>query len=354
VARHWRGRLNESSRPTQVQYPGGPGRTEVVDLFGLGIYCAAAAWAFTAGIVAKSDPSLTFLLLVAIGTGVLFGRLLPGIAAMIVAGSAAVLVVADPLEFMSPQPRGYPFGYSNATGAYLVQAAGACFLVARWSRSARLKLTAITAALIFGVMPLFFGTRAAGILGLLVCAVGVATVTFRRVYARRLGIVLVVIFLLALFTTVFIANDHANQGDQSLVGGVAADTLSERRGILWGDALSAMKRHPLIGVGPGNFEETSDLAEIEEDVRWVPNIFLEQAAEAGIPGLVLMVTIFLWGFGRLLWSEAPGPVLALGFTALFGIAVHSCIDYVLHYPAVPLAAGAILGSTTSDAWENHP
>ena len=37
-------------------------------------------------------------------------------------------------------------------------------------------------------------------------------------------------------------------------------------------------------------------------------------------------------------------VVALGAAALAALVIHACVDYVLHFPAVPLAAAALVGT----------
>lgn len=313
--------------------------------------CTAVLWGLVSSLATNSDPTHLLVMLAALVVGAVAGRWLPDIMPMIVVGVTLGLVVLNPFEFISRDPSGFPFGYANAKGAYLVQAAAAALLVTRTNRSPGLMSAGLTIAAAFAALPLLFDSIAAGMLGLAVLAIGLATASLMRVHARVLGIVLGTIFLVALSTTLLIASSGRNS--PAAVGEVVGDTVGERRQILWTDAMSAMSHNPVLGVGPGNFESVSALARTEEDVRWVPSAFLEQGAEIGVPGLVLMVAIFVWAFARLLASDGPGPVTAIGFAALFAIAMHACMDYVLHYPAVPMAAGVLFGSATSGEWEKE-
>ncbi|MGH2787264.1 MAG: O-antigen ligase family protein [Actinomycetota bacterium] len=324
-------------------------RRLLLDGVGLVLLSMTVLWVFVSSLVTKSDPMQILALLSALAVGVVAGRLLPGVVPMVVVAITMLLFVINPLEFISRDPGGFPFGYANAKGAFLVQAAAAALIVARTIPAGGLATAAITGAVIFGVVPLLFESLAAGTLGLVVVAIGLAGALLTKAYARSLGILLGMVFVVVFSTTLLIAATETST--PAVVGDVIGDTLSERRKALWTDALSAMRDNPLVGVGPGNFENVSDIARVEDDVRWVPSAFLEQGAEGGILGLVLMFAIFLWGFVRLMASDGPGPVIAIGIAALFGIAVHVCMDYVLHYPAVPMVAGALLGSATSSAWE---
>jgi len=104
----------------------------------------------------------------------------------------------------------------------------------------------------------------------------------------------------------------------------------------------------VFGVGPGRFADASPTASRDPDLRWAHNEFLQSGAESGLPGFVLSVLLFLWGFGAL-WANAghaanEGFATALGAAALATLGAHASVDYVLHFPAVALAGGALVGS----------
>ncbi|MCC7263636.1 MAG: tetratricopeptide repeat protein [Candidatus Latescibacteria bacterium] len=85
-----------------------------------------------------------------------------------------------------------------------------------------------------------------------------------------------------------------------------------QRLIIWSDTIALIADHPLLGVGPGNFElylpayrslarhqEWKALMGERTNVAYeAENEYLEFAAEAGLPGLAAM----LWLLGTLVWS----------------------------------------------------
>lgn len=323
----------------------------VADMIGLLLLCVAAAWTFVSALISRSDPLAVLILFSALAVGTVSGRVAPRVAPMVVLGSAALLLVADPVSFVSRDATSFAFDYENAKGAFLVQVAAAGIFVAGRSRAQGLRTAAITGAIVFAVSPLIFGSVAAGILALSVVGVGAIATRFTRPASGALVLALAGILLVTVASTIVVGGAYPGRDDSAVVGGAVDATLSERRRLLWVDAVDALQGDPVFGVGPGNFERTSALAWAEEDVRWVPSVFLEQGAEAGVPGLALVLLILLWGLARLLVGHRPGWLIATGAVALFALGLHASIDYILHFPIVPLAAGAIFGSATSAAWE---
>jgi O-antigen ligase len=325
----------------------------VADIIGLALLCAAAVWAFASAAAARSDPLATLILLVMVAAGTIAGRLAPSVAPVVLLGVAAVLLISDPLSFVSRDATSFGFSYENAKGAFFAQVAAAGIIVAGSTTSSRIRTAALTGAVVFAVTPFFFGSLAAGVLGSVLVGVSLATMGVTRKAARLLAMALAGALLVSIAGTIVLGTTYGNDDDTQVVGRAVNSTLSERRRLLWADALDDMHEDPVFGVGPGRFEQTSELALLEEDVRWVPSLFLEQGAEAGLPGLVLVVLIFAWAFGRMVIGGRPGWLVVTGAAAILAIGVHASMDFILHYPLIPLAAGAIFGSTTSAAWKRN-
>ena len=89
-------------------------------------------------------------------------------------------------------------------------------------------------------------------------------------------------------------------------------------------------------VGPGTFAQVDRTARRDADVRWAHNEFLQEGVELGWAGFALLVLLFGWGFARLWVLPAPDIVVALGAASLAALGIHASVDYVLHFPAVPL------------------
>jgi hypothetical protein len=71
---------------------------------------------------------------------------------------------------------------------------------------------------------------------------------------------------------------------------------------------------------------------------------LQQGAETGLAGLLLVVGIFVWGFVSLRTAPTIDAVTVLGAVGLAALGIHASMDYILHFPAVPLTAAALVGA----------
>lgn len=279
-------------------------------------------------------------------TGRLGGRVGPRLVPSIV-GVTIVLVVAPFLpDVVAGRPRSGPLGYANANAELLLQAAIAWLMVGTDSRSSALRWMATAVAVVIGVVILTSGSFAAGwLLSLPLLVASLPAMTTRTI--RRSVAVCAVVLLVALGTTWIVAAVGEDAERRGRDDPLAATVLGERRTVLWHTALVLMLEHPFVGVGPGKFAEAAGPAAADVDARHAHNEFLQQGAETGIMGPLLLVAVFLYGFARLWRVERPSRLTAFAATALAVLGVHANLDYILHFPAVPLAAALLVGAGTS-------
>jgi O-antigen ligase len=119
--------------------------------------------------------------------------------------------------------------------------------------------------------------------------------------------------------------------------------------VLWSEAIDILAEHP-GGVGVGGFATTAPTAIRDQDARWAHQEFLQVGVELGWTGLALVVLLFAWGFVRLAMHPRPDAYVALGGAALAALGIHASVDYVWHFPAVPLAAAALVGAAQAAPW----
>jgi len=86
------------------------------------------------------------------------------------------------------------------------------------------------------------------------------------------------------------------------------DESAQSRLDLWQDCLDAIKKRPLLGVGPGGF------GRIAVEYGWPKGkeahcLWLQTAAEMGIPGALLLLAFYLSGIERL-WSIRKAAAFA--------------------------------------------
>ena len=122
----------------------------------------------------------------------------------------------------------------------------------------------------------------------------------------------------------------------------------DRRLGLWHDALTLIRDNPVVGVGPGRFAEESPIASADPDARWAHQGFLQFGAETGLPGLALLSVAFAWAIAAAGFGGNPELPSVLGVAALVALGAGACLDYLFHFPAIPIAAAALAGAATND------
>jgi hypothetical protein len=310
----------------------------IVDGCGVLILALDIGVAAVAGGASGEAASLVVLLL-AIAGAVVIGRWIGGWhRGLIPAGVAAIAIafaIAAP-AVVSDRPLGGPFGYRNATGAFYVQATIAAIMVAVTVRQWPLRVVGAIAAILFG----FVAVKDSSAAAVSLVAGAVALLALGSTRSVRISIAVGAgLFVLVLATTILVGAGYRPGTD----GGLLGRALTERRLVLWHESLRIMGDHP-AGVGPGRFAEVDPTALRDPDARWAHNEFLQQGVELGWAGLTLTVLFFMWGFARSWVHPAPDPIVALGAVSLAALGIHASVDYILHFPAVPLAAAALLGT----------
>lgn len=295
------------------------GTPQAVQLVLVTAALAAIAFAVSQGVSSVHDWAVPLLL---VGGALLFGYLR--------------------YEAFFRRGPGQPLGYSNATGAlYLLAAAAALQLLAR-ARTRPGRLLGLFAALAFAGIPWLIGTISAG---LLLCLLPLGLLARGRKGVRRCIVAGASAIVLTLGVAVALGSTYDPATRDGWTEGLAARSLSERRLMLWGDALQMVREHPVSGVGLGRFPEVSPTALANADTRWPHNEPLHLGAEAGLPGLLLLLMLYGWGFASLWWEGDDGAA-AVGALALAAVAVQANIDYILHFPAVVGMLATTVGAGT--------
>ncbi|MGH2704396.1 MAG: O-antigen ligase family protein [Actinomycetota bacterium] len=316
------------------------------------MFLAAGLWTILVAAARGGNP-YPFLLVLAACGGVLV--LTKAAGAMWWAGPACVLITGAivvalfPHGLLSDRPLSGPFGYTNAKGAFFLQVAVAGLMLAAAAKSAVPRLLGIAAALASGALSVVSGSVAATLLLLLPTAAAMMRrrggATGRRVWAG--------LFLGAMVISTTFAIAY-RPGRPGLLGQMVTSSLSENRPRLWHEALVMLRESPLLGTGPGRFQELSPTARRDPDVLWAHHEFLQQGAEAGVPGLLLLTSLWGWAFVALGPSDANGRPAELAAAGLSALGIHACVDGILHFPLVPLAAAALVGSGMSRPSSQDP
>jgi O-antigen ligase len=232
-----------------------------------------------------------------------------------------------------------PLGYDNANAQLYLQGAIAALMAAAAWRRIPLRVVGVAAAAALAAATLAINSRAVDVLLLL----PVGAVLLRSPRAVRTGVAVAgALVALSLVGSTILGLTYRSGSASSGVG-VADRELSTVRPALWHEALVLLRAHPLTGVGPGRFQLASPLARSDRDIRWAHNGFLQQAAEGGVPAFLLVVAAFAWGFVRFWLAPGADRVTALGAASLAALGVQACVDYVLHFPALPMVVAVLVG-----------
>jgi O-antigen ligase len=306
---------------------------------------ACAAWALISAAVHDGRPEGVLLAILAVAAGYAAGRiggaLLPVAAPC--AGALAGVGLTVTVPHLSPGPQIVaPLGHAGATAAVLTLSAGAACCAA-WAASGpavRLGLRALAAGI--AVTAAVLGST----VGFVTCtAVVLCSLAAGRVRRRGMGIA-----GLALTATSVTA----------LMGAVAAsavpggfgrwleDRLTRHRIQLWQDALHLAREDLTLGVGPGRFGELSTTAGGTLLSDGKPHSApLQQAAEQGVVGVLLLAGAFCWMLFALWRTARPTPVALTAGAALTALAAIAAIGNALSFTAVSVGAGLLAGLATA-------
>lgn len=345
------------------------GRDRLTDVLGAVVLACSAAWALMAAAGRPARPEGVLLAVLAVAAGYASGRiggaLLPVAAPALTAVAVVALAVALPGRLTGGQHTP-PLGYANADAALLVLAAGAacCAAWSAGSRALRVGLWLLGAGA--AALALVIGSAAgfAASVGVVLCSLAADRTP------RLLGLA-----GLALATAVAAGSTYAVAVDVLPAGLSASLTgqLTPGRVAGWREAVDLAGRHPLRGVGPGEFAEVSQAepaateAALAEPSLTGPFVTesavsatapqsapFQLAAEEGAPGVALLAASYAWVLLALHRSARPGPVVLTVGAALTGLAMLACVDHVLSYAAVTATAGLLAGLATARPFADDP
>ncbi len=205
---------------------------------------------------------------------------------------------------------------NEAAASYATAAAFALGLLQAGYRETRKRLLLLGSALalVAGmIIPASRGAYVGFLVGLLLTAF-------------RVGIIWVMVLLVVVGAFFLWAPDYARQRVMSTEQAVTdqssrGDALNEDSGgrlDFWRASLDVIAKNPIVGVGYGQLP--GEIGKRTGSVRPAHNLFLETAAETGIPGLILLLWLFFAGL-----SGASALLRVPGFPRSLGLAYQSAI-----------------------------
>ncbi len=307
---------------------------------------ACAAWSLITAAAHGGRPEGVLLAVLAVAAGYASGRicgeLLPVASPVVGAFAGLGLAVAAPHIDPGSQPAS-PLGQTGATAALLTLSAGAACCAAWAARPPGprfcLRLLAAGVAVAAAVLGSIPGSVAC--LGVLLCSLAADRVRRRAVGLGGLALAVA----LVTGATWAIAEDALPDGPTSSLEG----QLTRHRVLLWRDALGMAGREPGLGAGPGRFAELSaTAAEAVPPSDGKPHSApFQQAAEQGVPGVVLLAAVFGWILYALWRSPRSTPVVLTAGAALTALAAMAAVGNALSFTTVTAGAGLLAGLATA-------
>lgn len=234
-----------------------------------------------------------------------------------------------------------PLGYPNAGAALLFVGAAAAIMAATRIRSQAAHFAAAALLIAYSGICWAVDARAAGITTL---ALGATVVLVRSEPARRVLMVTAVGGLaVAVSSTVLLGASYAPFQRDAPLDRLIDVTISENRVQLWSEALDIAGERPVAGVGIGNFAQASATARANPDLAWAHSAYLQLAAETGATGAALALVAVTALLLALLRAPLARDSLISG-VVVAGLAVNASVDYILQFPILVIAAGAVVAS----------
>ncbi|MBT2420374.1 O-antigen ligase family protein [Streptomyces sp. ISL-22] len=331
---------------TSAAGPGEDGdRRNVSDAAGVVVLGACAAWSLISAAVHDGRPEGVLLAILAVAAGYAAGRisgaLLPVAAPC--AGALAGVSLTLTVPHLSPGPQIVtPLGHAGATAAVLTLSAGAACCAA-WAASApalRLGLRVLAAGI--AVIAAALGST----VGFVTCT-AVVLCSLAAGHIRRRGLVIAGLALTATSVTGLIWAVAGN----AVPGGLTAwleDRLTRHRLQLWHDALHLAREDLALGMGPGRFGElsTTSAGTLLSDGK-PHSAPLQQAAEQGVVGVLLLAAAFCWMLFALWRTARPTPVALTAGAALTAVAAIAAVGNALSFTMVSVGAGLLAGLATA-------
>ncbi len=322
-------------------------RRNVSDAWGVVVLGACAVWPLISATVRDGRPEGVLLAVLAVAAGYAAGRmsgaLLPVAAPCAGALAGLGLAVAGP--HVAPGPQFTSLGHAGAVAALLALATGgAC--CAAWATpvpALRLGLWTLAAGITVAGAALDSAAGCAASAAVLLCSLAAGRTRHRGAGVAGLALAAV----LVTGTVWAVAGNVLPAGPSSALEGL----LTSHRVRLWRDALRLAHRNIALGAGPGRFGELSGSASDTLAPDGKPHSApLQQAAELGLVGGLLLAAAFCWLLYALWRSPRSTPVALTAGAALTVLAAVAAVGDALSFTTVSAGAGLLAGLATARPW----
>lgn len=283
-------------------------RGSALDLVGLVLLCCCAGWALVTAAGRDARPEGVVLAVLGVAAGYACGRIAGSL--LPVAGPAAAALAGAALAVARE---------GDARAAVFALAVGAACCAAWGARTRAVRVVLAVSAIAIAAAAWVAGCVAAS-------AVLLWSLVAARTRHRLLGLTALALGALVVAGGVWAVAEHVLP-------------LADARAPLWREAASLAHRHPLLGVGPGNLDEASGA---------VPRSgVLRQAAEEGVPGVLLLGAAYVWVLCSLGRSPLSTSAVLSAGGALTAVAALASVGSALSFAPVTSGAGVLVGLATA-------
>ncbi|MET8011930.1 O-antigen ligase family protein [Streptomyces sp. NPDC005271] len=315
-----------------------PALSGASDIAGSFVLGGCAVWALVSAMGRLARPEGVLLAVLAVAAGYACGRIVGSLVPVAAATGAALaglgLACTTALNGLA--------GHEGLAAAEWTLATGAACCAAWAARQTVLRLALWALAVAITLTAVVGGSEAGRLAsgGVLVCSLAAARLR------RRLP----ALVTLALVVTVAAGGCWAVAQD-ALPGGFPSalrSRLTEHRIQLWQDAARIAGSSPVRGAGPDRFAELSATAARSAGPEATPHsALLQQAADQGLPGVLLLGAAFGWMLCALWRSPRAGPVVLTAAATLTALAVEALLGNALSFPQVTAGTGLLAGLATA-------
>ncbi|MFE3600392.1 O-antigen ligase family protein [Streptomyces sp. NPDC059142] len=322
-------------------------RGRAPDAVGAALLAGSAVWSLISAAGREGRPEGVLLAVLAVTTGYVVGRICGSLVPVATASVMALVWLAGAIAssqetFGTSVSAASPPGDSGAVAALLVLAGGAACCAGSGARKASARLALRLLALAIAGCALLLGSVVGFIaaLGVLLCSLAAA-----RMRARLLGLA-----GYALVTVVVVGASWA-VAERALPEGLTValeGQLTPHRAELWHDAAELARERPGRGAGPDRFGDLSPAAARSLDGDGKPHSApLQQAAEQGVVGVVLLGGVYGWWLYALGRSPCSTPVILTAGAALTALTALATVGNALSFTQVTVGAGLLAGLATA-------
>ncbi|MFD7866804.1 O-antigen ligase family protein [Streptomyces sp. NPDC057682] len=321
----------------------GPESGTASDAAGAVILAACAVWTLISAAGRETRPEGVLLALLAVAAGFACGRICGTLAPVAAPSAAALAALAAAFLWRHGVPGATATsetapGDTGATAALLVLSAGAACCAAAAARSEGVRLVLRLTALGAAGVALGLGSVPGCVAALGVLLWSLASAGMRGRLLALTGLAVVAGLMAGLSWA--LAEGVLPDGPAAVLEG----RFTGDRVRLWQDAVRLAGQHPVLGIGPDRFAELSPAVRQTVGADGKPHsAALQQAAEQGVVGVVLLGTAFAWLLYALWRSPRSTPVVLTAGAALTALAVLAGVGNALSFTPVTAGAGLLAG-----------